>query len=70
MIKTVFLSAWVGIRLSFDGGAKVHWTESGFEGEGDERRSVERHLSSGETYFESHQYVVVRTNHNNWKSVD
>ena len=35
---------------------------SGFVGEGDERRSVERHISSGETYFESHQYVMVRTN--------
>ena len=29
------------------------------EGEGENRRTEEKHFSSGETYFDSHQYVMV-----------
>ncbi len=48
-----------GIRVGFHGGAKVHWTEQVSEGTGEDRRTVERCLESGETYFDSNQYVMV-----------
>ncbi len=48
-----------GIRVGFHGGAKVHWTEQVSEGTGEDRRTVERCFESGETYFDSNQYVMV-----------
>ncbi|KAK6180223.1 hypothetical protein SNE40_012415 [Patella caerulea] len=44
----LFLS---GVRLNFEGGARVHWTESKTEGSGKDSRTVTEHYSSSETYF-------------------
>ncbi|ESP05157.1 hypothetical protein LOTGIDRAFT_227836 [Lottia gigantea] len=41
-----------GIRLHFNGGARVHWTEQHSSGSGKNRRTTTRHYSSHETYFD------------------
>ncbi|XP_050403342.1 arrestin domain-containing protein 3 [Patella vulgata] len=41
-----------GIRLHFEGGAHVHWTEQHRTGSSKNRRTVTRHYSSSETYFD------------------
>ncbi|XP_050403329.2 arrestin domain-containing protein 3-like [Patella vulgata] len=51
---TVELNAEIkmrGIRLHFEGGARVHWSEQHSTGSGKNRRTVTRHYSSSETYF-------------------
>ncbi|KAK6180269.1 hypothetical protein SNE40_012456 [Patella caerulea] len=51
---TVELNAEIkmrGIRLHFEGGARVHWTESKTEGTGKDSRTVTKDYSSRETYF-------------------
>ncbi|KAK6180226.1 hypothetical protein SNE40_012418 [Patella caerulea] len=57
---TVELNAEIkmrGIRLHFEGGARVHWTERHSSGSGKSRRTVTRHYSSSETYF-NHTLVL------------
>ncbi|XP_064605367.1 arrestin domain-containing protein 3-like [Liolophura sinensis] len=40
-----------GLRLLFEGGANVHWTEQHTTGSGKNRRTVTRHYSARESYF-------------------
>ncbi|KAK6180221.1 hypothetical protein SNE40_012413 [Patella caerulea] len=46
-----------GIRLHFEGGARVHWTETRSEGTGEHQRTVTEDHSSSETYI-NHIVVV------------
>ena len=49
----------LGIKVCFHGGAKVHWTEQVTERVNDEDRTVTKNFDSGETYFDSQQFVMV-----------
>ena len=57
LLFIVFYVYHSGVMLRFYGFAHVHWTERHSTGSGKNRRTVTRHYSNNETYFDSRVYL-------------